>query len=116
MRNNRTFGQWLRQKRGRLSLRAVEEQTRALDGRGLSDTHLCHIEGGKRAISTVSPRILKLLANLYHVRLADMVQWVGPNVGFQLSFDDVRGAKAGQWEFKVRPPGKRRRRRPQPGR
>ena len=51
MRNNRTFGHWLRQKRGHFSLGVMEEGPRALDGRGLSDTHLCQIKQRKRAIS-----------------------------------------------------------------
>lgn len=85
------FGQWLNAKRqaSRLTLRRVEQLTRQSGQKGMSHTHLCHIETGRRDPLTISPRILRLLAGVYDVSILEILQRAGVYEGFQLSLDDL---------------------------
>ena len=86
-----TFGLWLNSRRKTLglTLRAVEDLTRRGGSKGVSDTHLCHIERGRRDPMTISPRILRTLAEAYEVPILELTRRAGIYEGFQLSFDDI---------------------------
>jgi len=87
----RAFGQWLSAKRrdSRLTLRAVQQLTRQGGEKGMSHTHLCHIEKGRRDPLTITPRILRVLATVYDVPILELLRRAGVYEGFQLSLDDL---------------------------
>lgn len=95
-----------------MSLRQVEARTKEMDGAGVSDTHVCQIETGDRPRVTISSAVLRVLARLYGIELAEMVDRGGPDLGVQLSFGDVPSAEPFPWDFRVtrwrRPPRRRR--------
>lgn len=91
MQNDETFGDWLREQRGRRgwTLREVETRTRKLYGVGLSNGHLSQIETNKRPPATISPRILFALAVVYEFDMLEMIERLGPYAGVQISYEQT---------------------------
>jgi len=84
------FGRWLRKVRFDLgwSLRTVERDLWNQHSVRLSDTHLCHIEKGKRDPLTISPYILRGLILVYGLDANEVIDKLGLSSGVAKSFDD----------------------------